>query len=142
MLTDKSGLWLDRPDDHARAAALTLLEHTHAEVLCRCTQQTEDDKRVFRGYYGSGSETAKETATATLVALRWPSGQRAICCFVENKVDPCASPHRRFLFNREQRTRYTYKTKTDAHERLRKRTHANKVGDFSFEKCALQVYSV
>ena len=87
VLTDKSGLWLDRPDDHARAAALTLLEHTHFEVLCRCTQQTEDDKRVFRGYYGSGSETAKETATATLVALRWPSGQRAFCCFVENKVD-------------------------------------------------------
>ena len=82
VLTDKSGLWVDRPDDHARAGAATLLEHTHFEVLCCCTQQTEDDKRLFR-HYGADSETA----TATLVALRWPSGQRAFCCFVENKVD-------------------------------------------------------
>jgi hypothetical protein len=82
VLTDKSGLWVDRPDDHARAAAATLLEHTHFEVLCCCTQQTEDDKRLFRWHYGAASETA----TATLVALRWPSGQRAFCCFVENKV--------------------------------------------------------
>ena len=82
VLTDKSGLWVDRPDDHARAAAATLLEHTHFEVLCCCTQQTEDDKRLFR-HYGADSETA----TATLVALRWPSGQRAFCCFVENKLD-------------------------------------------------------
>jgi len=82
VLTDKSGLWVDRPDDHARAAAATLLEHTHFEVLCCCTQQTEDDKRLFRWHYGAASETA----TATLVALRWPSGERAFCCFVENKV--------------------------------------------------------
>ena len=82
VLTDKSGLWVDRPDDHARAGAATLLEHTHFEVLCCCTQQTEDDKRLFR-HYGADSETA----TATLVALRWPSGQRAFCCFVENKLD-------------------------------------------------------
>jgi hypothetical protein len=82
VLTDKSGLWVDRPDDHARAAAATLLEHTHFEVLCCCTQQTEDDKRLFWWQDGAGSETA----TATLVALRWPSGKRAFCCFVENKV--------------------------------------------------------
>ena len=83
VLTDKSGLWVDRPDDLARAAAATLLEHTHFEVLCCCTQQTEYDKRFFRLQF----EADSETATATLVALRWPSGQRAFCCFVENKFD-------------------------------------------------------
>ena len=74
MLVDSSGLWANQQDGE-RAVAAILLEHTHFEVLCRCSQQMDG---------GSDLDVRSQTSTATLVALRWPNDQRAFCCFVEN----------------------------------------------------------
>ena len=74
VLVDTSGLWANQLDGE-RAVAAILLEHTHFEVLCRCSQQMDG---------GSDLDVRSQTSTATLVALRWPNDQRAFCCFVEN----------------------------------------------------------
>ena len=74
VLVDSSGLWANQLDGE-RAVAAILLEHTHFEVLCRCSQQMDG---------GSNLDVRSQTSTATLVALRWPNDQRAFCCFVEN----------------------------------------------------------
>jgi len=67
VLVDTSGLWANQLDGE-RAVAAILLEHTHFEVLCRCSQQMDG---------GSDLDVRSQTSTATLVALRWPNDQRA-----------------------------------------------------------------